>query len=276
MIKIMLTVRNRLAITKKCIEAILKHSSIPTQIYVYNNQTSFLIDDHFEFFRDLYKNGLISQVTFNTNSSTFGAFSKAVACNMFGLQHEQDPKKDEYAFLLFLDNDIIVTPEWDVRLKQAWKYVRKNDLKNIKVIGQLPGGIKSFDELHEIGEIKAKAGRLGGSGLWSVRPDFFRDVGYLDLKRLVGFDKRHDQHYWEKLGHSSNGKPYILGLNVKLGIHCGSIAGSVCNALTKYRGDNKNREEKIKYAHAEKDISDMPFDQFYQKISTDVSLHRDW
>ena len=83
MIKIFLTVRNRLAITKKCIKAIQKHSTMPYQLYVYDNQTNHRLKEHFEYFADLYEKGLVSQVTFNTNASTFNAFSKAASNNMF-------------------------------------------------------------------------------------------------------------------------------------------------------------------------------------------------
>ncbi|MFW9871701.1 MAG: glycosyltransferase family 2 protein [Candidatus Thorarchaeota archaeon] len=276
MVKIFLSVRNRLSITVKCIEALKKHSELPHQIYVYNNATNHLLDEHFMYFHEAYKKRQISQVTFTTPSSTFNAFSKASTCNFFGQQHEQDPNKDNYTFLLMLDNDIIVTPGWDMKLKRAWKYVNKKGLKHIKVIGQLPGGIKgTVKPRHQIDEMEGKIGKLGGSGLWSVRSNFFRDVGFLDLRQLVNHDKRHDQLYWRQMEVKTNGKPYIMGLNQKLGIHCGKVAGSVCNVLTRNRG-KKRKEELIKFDHAEKRISKMDFDTFFKKIFNDISLVRDW
>ena len=243
MIKIFLSVRNRLAITKKCIEALRRHSTIPHQIYVYDNDSNHLVEEHFKYFSKMYMRGIIHQVTFTKSITTFNAFSKASACNFFGKQHEEDPKKDKYTFLLMLDNDIIVTPNWDGRLNQAWKYVNKNNMTNIKVIGQRPGGIKSLDpKKYQIGDMIARVGSLGGSALWSVRPNFFRDVGFLDLRRLVGHDKKHDQLYWQLLSKASGGRYYIMGLNQKLGIHCGRQSGSVCNVLTRRRNDKKNKE----------------------------------
>ena len=51
----------------------------------------------------------------------------------------------------------------------------------MKVIGQLPGGIKAKGEKHKISkEINGNVGVLGGSGLWSVKPDFFKTVGFID------------------------------------------------------------------------------------------------
>ena len=273
MIKIFISVRNRLAITKKCIYALKEHSTIKHQIYVYNNETNYRLKEHFEYFYKLYEKRLISQITFTTSGSTFNAFSKASTCNFFGQQHEQDPNKDKYMFLVILDNDIIVTPGWDTKLAKSWKFVNKNKLHHIKVIGQLPGGIKNVTEKYTIGKTLAKAGKLGGSGLWSVRPNFFREVGFLDLKRLVGHNKMHDQLYWNLLERCSGGKPYILGLEEKLAIHCGLKVGSICNVLQHSRSDTL---EKIKFKDAEKEIDKLDFKTFYDQVSNNVLLIKDW
>jgi hypothetical protein len=275
MIKILLTVRNRLAMTEKCIEALKRHSTIPHQIYVYDNSTTYLLEEHFDFFSNLYKTGAIAQVTFTSDASTFNAFSKAVASNMFGLQHEQDPNKDSCSFLLFLDNDIMVTPKWDEKLRISWKYVNKNNLNNIKVVGQLPGGIKDRKEEVDFGEIKGRLGRLGGSALWSVRPNFFREVGFLPIKNLVGLHKQHDQMYWRLLEKCSGGKPYIMGINQKLGIHCGKFAGSVCNRLTRMNRDPK-KLSLIKFEESEENIRGLTFEQFYNQVVDDKALINDW
>jgi len=279
MIKIIITVRNRLAITKKCIHAIKSHSTIPHQIYVYDNSTNYLLEEHFTYFMKLYRKKYISQVTFSHDDATFNAFSKAVSSNIFGSQHEFDPQKNNYDFLLLLDNDIIVTPGYDRKLKEAWTYVNKNKITNIKIIGQLPGGIKRTDKtpIKISNEIEGFCGHLGGSGLWSFRPNFFTEVGYLDLRPLVNQTKRHDQSYWQILSKKNSGKPYIMGLNQKLGIHCGSIAGSVCNKLMKTpvarRGENL---EVIHFEDAEKKIDSMSFDEFYKSIENDKRLMGDW
>ncbi len=276
MIKIFLTVRNRLSITAKCIAALKKHSVLAHQIYIYENLSSYREEEHFMFFCKLYKRGLISQVVFNTKDSTFNAFSKAVSCNEFGHLHEMDPKKDSYDYLVFLDNDIIVTPGWDEILRRAWEDVSKYSLSNIKVIGQAPGGIKSVHKLSQkIAGYDAIVGMNGGSALWSVKPNFFRDVGFLDINKFVGFDKRHDQEYWKLLISSSKGRPYILGLKTKLGIHCGKEAGSICNILTKNRL-NPKVNEMIKFEDSEERIEKMSFEEFYNLIKDDHNLSNDW
>jgi hypothetical protein len=266
MIKIFISVRNRLAITKKCIEAIKRHSDLPHQIYVYDNATNYRVAEHFKYFAEMYAKGEVSQICFTSEDTTFRAFSKASTCNFFGQQHNQDPKRDEYTFLVMLDNDIIVMPNWDSKLKQGWKYVNKNKMKNFKVIGQRPGGIKHLEKtIHTIGDMTAKVGRLGGSGLWSVRPDFFKDVGFLNLNSLVGHDKKHDQHYWILMEKASGGKPYIMGLQTKLGIHTGPATGSVCNRLNRNRG-NPKKGNLIKFENQEKKIDGMNFEEFMNYI----------
>jgi hypothetical protein len=276
MIKIFISVRNRLAITKKCIEGLKRHSALPHQIYVYDNNTNYLVAKHFAYFCEQYIARNIAQVTFTTKQSTFNAFSKASAFNFFGKQHEEDPKKDQYKFIVCLDNDIIVMPQWDKYLEEAWEYVQANKMKNIKVIGQLPGGIKQVKEILDINDkYKAKTGFLGGSGLWSMRSNFFRDVGTLDLQALVGHDKKHDQHYWKKMQQATREKPYIMGIGVKLGVHCGKMAGSVCNRLTQNKG-NKEKEKLICFEKAEENIDSMTFDEFFSKIHEDQQLIKDW
>jgi len=277
MYKIFISARNRLSITAKCISAIQKFSVLPHEIYIADNLTNYQIDEHFMYWCLLYKKGIIKQVVFNTKESTFNAFSKAVSCNLFGYNHEMDPNKDKIDFLVFLDNDcIIVQPGWDKIISNAWNDVRKFKLKDIKVIGQLPGGITSKKEVTEsIAGYKAKSGVSGGSAFWTVPSNFFTDIGYLNIRELVGYNKKHDQNYWKKLSKATNGRNYILGLDVKLVIHTGKFAGSVCNTLSKNRLSHKNPEHLINFEESEKKINEMSFDEFYNLIINDTSLN-DW
>lgn len=286
MYKIFLSCRNRLAITTKCITSIRRFSKLPHQIYVYDNLTNHKIQEHFVYFSLLYERGIIAQYTVNTKASTFGAFSKAISCNQFGMNHEQDPEKDKVDFLVFLDNDcIIVQDGWDQIIKNAWDDVIRNGMKDIKVIGQLPGGIMKKKELTQlIGGMKAKTGTSGGSGFWTVKNNFFKEIGYLDVKPLIGHDKKHDQNYWSKLARATNNRDYILGIEKKIVVHTGSIAGSVCNTLTRNNKNlhkkgkvvNTNVNELIKFDHAEKEIDSMTFDQFLEKIKNNQSMIGDW
>ncbi len=279
MIKIFLTVRNRLAITKKCIEAIEKHTELPYQLYVYNNQTNYKIEEHFKYFRKLYEQKRVSQVTFNTNESTFNAFSKASAWNMFGMQHEMDPNREKCDFLMCIDNDVLVLKKWDLRLKATWKHIEKHNLKNIKIIGSLPGGIKHTVKTITVvpDKLWGRLGSLGGSGFWSVRPNYFSDVGFLPIKQLVGHNKKHDQLTWQMCSRANNGKPYILGMKPKLAIHVGRFCGSVCNSLTKNRiAPEPKKLDAIKFEENESRIDSVSFDEFYESCMNNEGLLREW
>lgn len=265
MIKIFLTVRNRLCLTKKCIEALEKHTKSPYELYVFNNLSDYLIDEHFEFFRDMYKENRLSQIVFNTSRSTFNAFSKGVANNQFGHIHQMDPNKERTDFILMLDNDIILTDGWDKKVLNGWKDVDKLRMKNIKIVSQIPGGIMKRKGLNKkIGGYYAEEGYNGGSAIWTVRKDFFEDVGFLNIKRLVGINKKHDQHYWPMVSKKTNGKPYILGLDTVLAYDSSPLLGSVCNALEKSR-KNKNQRLDISFSSKEEKIDNMDFDEFFSQ-----------
>ncbi len=260
MIKIALFVRNRLGVTKKCIEALKKFTQIPYKLYVYDNLTDYRIQDHFTYFMKLYEDGDITQITFNTRGSTFNAFSKVVATNQFAKLHMEDPDKDKCEYLLMLDNDIIVMPGWDQKFKIAWENVKlEGRHREIKVITQNPGGVMKRVPHKNVGDIKCEIGQQGGSGFWSVLPNFYGDVGLIPIRQMVGRNKGHDIFYWRLLAQASKGKPYILALNEKMAYHVGHFAGSICNKL-------HSGQRTVKYPEKDKMIEDMNFDKFIETI----------
>jgi hypothetical protein len=190
-----------------------------------------------------------------------------------------DPNRDEYDFLLCLDNDVLVMPKYDLRLKTAWDYVNKKKMKNIKVIASLPGGIKHMVETVDIipGKMIGRTGRLGGSGAWSFRPNFFKDVGFLSIPQLVGKAKQHDQQYWELMQRAAGNQPYIMGLKPKLFLHVGPRAGSVCNRLTRQAHlPNEQKLKGIEFEKQENTIDALSFDEFYKICVEDQTIVRDW
>lgn len=257
-----------------CMLALFKHSELEHQIYVYDNLTDAKLEEHFALWHKLYEKGLIKQVTFTTKESTFDCFSKVVASNLFAFQHSQDPNKDKCDFLVLLDNDVLVTPGWDSILKRAWTDVLKHSLKQIKIISQLPGSIMERKEISQkIAGVRCEVGKLGGSELWCVRNDFFEKIGLLQTRNFVGASKRYDQSYWYLAERAASGKPYILGLDHKLGIHCGSLTYSTCNILTK-KGPQTDLKEVEK--QTDKYIEGLTFQEFYDAVSTDEVLLKEW
>lgn len=272
MLKIGMCVRNRLEITKKSIEALHRHTSSPFQLYVYDNLTNYRLKDHFNYYHQLLEDKKITQITFNTEQSTHNAFSKASSLNQFGHNHQQEPDiKGKYKFLVFIDNDMLVVPQWDLIIEKGWDYVAKHKMNDVKIIGQYQGmGIKSGGKPNQmvgkkIAGGEAYFGKLGGSGFWTVRNDFFIEVGFLDLKSLVNITKKHDQIYWTKLDKLTNGRGYILGLKQRLVLNTGGSVGSVCNAIG-YKKATKEELEKIKFKKADAKVGNMSFDEFYKQM----------
>lgn len=268
MIKVFLTIRNRLGITKKCIFALFKNTTRPLRVHIYDNLTNFQIREHFEYAYNLYKHKLISSYNFNTEESTFGAFSKAVASNQFGFLHMMDPYKNNYDFLLILDNDVIVYPGWDNIIFNVWNFIKEKGMDHIKIVTQYPGGTKSRVGIGEIDGFELFEGKFGGSDFWCVKPDFFDEVGFLDIRNLKKKNKGHDIQYWKLLDKASGGRPYTVCVKAKICFNCGAICGSVCNELTR----NMNRpaehiEKLISFEEVDKQIESMSFDEFMNKIS---------
>ena len=278
MIKIVMCVRNRLAITRKSIEALYRHTKSPFQLHIYDNISTYKVKDHFQYFWKLYEQGNITKVTFNTEASTYNAFSKAVAINSFGHDHEQDPNKDKCDFITMIDNDMIVTPNWDETVKDISFYIDKHNLNNIFITTQYPGGMKKIIDLpNEYKENKIAIGKLGGSGFWNVKTDFFKKVGYLDIKMLIGQNKRHDQLYWRLLDKASGGENYIIGTDKRLVYHLGGLAGSVCNMLTKHKAQKTKPEntrlKELEFKEVDDKIDKMSFDEFYNMVQRETKYH---
>jgi len=274
MFKIVICVRNRLGITKKCIESICRHTKLPYEIYIYDNLTNYRLHEHFIYFHKLFQKKIIHQYTVNSNISTFNAFSKVVALNQFGHNHQMDPNKNKYDFLVFLDNDMIVTPDWDLYLDEAWKKIKTNKIPNIKIVTQYPGGVKFVKPLKfTIRNSETMSGKLGGSGFWAVNQDFFDTVGFLDCKLFIGKNKKHDQIYWRKLNKISRNKNYIMAIKANMVIHAGGLAGSVCNTLSKSKNDKK-KLEKVKFKEVDSKIESLLFDDFYNGIKNESKLYK--
>jgi hypothetical protein len=195
------------------------------------------------------------------------------------MQHEMDPKRDKYDFLLCLDNDVFVLKKWDLRLKATWNHIQSKKLKNIKIVGTLPGGIKNRVETISVvpDKLWGRLGRLGGSGFWSVRSNYFSDVGFLPIKQLVGHAKKHDQLTWNLCQRATKGQPYILGMKPKLAIHVGRFCGSVCNRLTRQaNAPEKQKLDAIKFEENEAKIDAQTFDEFFKSCMENDQLLREW
>lgn len=275
MFKIAICVRNRLGITKKCIEAIKKHTKLKHEIYIFDNLTNYRLNDHFLYFNNLFKKGIIQQYTVNSQQSTFDAFSKVVAINQFGYNHQMDPNKNKCDFLVFMDNDMIVNPEWDLYLNEAWIKINEQRLKDIHVVTQYPGGMKQLKPLNfKIRGADAFSGKLGGSGFWATHTNFFTKVGFLNCGQFLKQSKKHDQQYWGKLNRASSNRDYMVAIHAKMVLHTGDMVGSVCNVLTRNSKNIKIGLDKAKFKDTDAKVESLSFDDFYNGIKDQHKLYK--
>lgn len=271
-IAVFITVRNRLAITKKCIESLYLNTNRPIHLFVFDNCMSTRLDEHFIYFCNLYKVGRLQKYVVNTVTSTYNAFSKAMSFNEFGLFIESHPNKNEYEWLLCLDNDMIIIQKgWDDYIASMFNEVDKHEGNTIQIVTQYPGGVSGSD--HMFGNIKVRVGVNGGSGFWNIRPDFFSKVGLLEPEPLLGISKRHDIHYWEKLNKFSRGQPYTVAIDLPLALHvayCNGMDLSVCKAI---RNDHASN---VDFESFDALVEGLQYDDFLEWIKRDEDVFRRW
>jgi len=262
LIKIFLTCRNRFHLTRFCIQALYKFTHQPFQLYVYDNLTDYLVRDHWGFFCSLYEKGLITKYVANTRHSTFGCFSKAVAWNEFGHIHMMDPLWDTTDFLLCLDNDILVTDGWDLVVSSIWSSLKESEwYKYIHVVTQWYGSKLGQKNKTELNGYTCHLGTHTGSGFWAVKPTFFLDVGFLDITKFIGLNKKHDQFYWQMMLEKNQGLPYICGVEHMLFYNCGWWGTkSLCNTLTVCPDSD------VSFSEEEDKLSQMTFSEFYSAV----------
>lgn len=274
-IAIFLSVRNRLAVTKKCIEALYKYTTCPFHLYVYDNCTTYKVAEHFKYFGDLYVENKITKYTVNTLESTYYAFSKAVAFNDFGHTIQQNPIKNRYDYYVCLDNDIIIRKEgWNDVFKDLWKAVAcTEELDSIRVLAQFPGGT-TVHQKGTIDDYKVNLGFASGSGFWAIRSDFFDTIGFLNLAELVGHNKKHDQLYWKKMRAYNSNAPYVLAVEELLAVHFDNYKDY--NSLSICLPTQDDPSMTVVHEDVEEEIAAMTFEDFEILLNDNVDRLRIW
>ena len=67
-----------------------------------------------------------------------------------------------------------------------------------------------------------------------------------------------------------------MGINKKLGIHCGKLSGSVCNTLTRQKIKDSGKLDCIKFEESDEKILGVNFDTFFESINNNSKLIEDW
>lgn len=270
---VFLSVRNRLAITKRCIEYLFKNTRREIDLFVFDNCTGTRIPDHFNYFCRLYEQGKLQKYVANTITSTYNAFSKAMSFNEFGLFIENHPDKFSYDWLVCLDNDMILIQEkWDDIIGTMFEEVDKKEPNNtIQIITQYPGGCSGTD--YNLDKFKIRVGVNSGSGFWNIRPDFFTKVGLLESEPLIGINKRHDLELWPKLNAYTKGQPYVIAIDQPMALHIAYHDGkdlSICKATRNNPAMNVDFEL---FDNLIETMNDTEFNEFIMK---DADVSRRW
>lgn len=274
-IAVFMTVRNRLSLSEKCIEALYKNTSSDIHLFVFDNCTTHNIDGHFTYFSYLYKQGKLQKYVVNTLISTFNAFSKAMSFNEFGVYIESLPDKSIYDFLLCLDNDmILVEKDWDLIIKEAMEATSKK-IPTLEIWAQYPGGCSGHDYTIPIKgqDTTIRLGINSGSGFWCIKPDFFSRVGLIEPELLVGINKRHDIELWSKLNELHKGKPYVCAIKIPMALHFSYFNGKDLSICKPTRNDPS---KEIIHHDVEKLVNSMSYEEFIEFIKKDEELFSQW
>ena len=184
-VSIIIATYNNVRFTHQCLDSILKHTRLPYEIIIVDNNST-----------DETKNFLskIGEITTILNETNLGFGN---ACNI-GAKVAKAP------YLLFLNNDTIVTPNWLPPLAQI--------MDNIKNCGSVGGKIIAFNGLlQEAGGIISKNGhcKVRGRGKDPNHQEFsyFREVDHCTAACLLvrkkvflkvnGFDSKYSPAYYE-------------------------------------------------------------------------------
>lgn len=271
-LSVMITSRDRLNLTLKCIDSIWLNSSVfhKINIYLFDN-LSEIDEKRSKMFFSLLESNKICYYSYDTINSSYNCFSKAVSffrwCEMMKIKREiqilsKTFSEDQIDYFLLLDNDFILCPTWGEYFISAIKQVKE---KNLHFLVPRPGGIptryiekgpppyviRNLFDCTQYFKVKM-AGGGGSSGFWFMGYDNLMRTKW-DVETLVktyNLNKRHDTETWDRINRIYGKINYVGAIfdtkNWPLALHLGSQCGSVCNSLTrnKYNEVKNNIEEK--------------------------------
>lgn len=278
--------RDRIILTKKCIDSIWKNSGIfdKINIYVFDNMSEFS-KERFEYFSGLLESKRICYYSYDTRDSLTNCFGKAVCWNRWinMMERSRDTiqcipnnrfKADEDYYLL-IDNDfVIVDDRWGEYFVSAAKQTHVA-CKDTHFLVPSPGGVPeryrgedkpeyTFKNLfNEKETLKVKMANGGGSsGFWFLDHKMLLKMKWdsLAFTRVYSHEKRHDTETWNLIRRKKGSILYVGGVHSTptspIALHLGSVCGSVCNQLSK----NNYEESKHQISNAEQKFKDLSVD----------------
>lgn len=240
MIRIMITSRERIWYTLKCIEAIEKFTESDWEIFLWDDRSQENLEERYKIYSQLVKDNRIAFLGILPPKTriSHNTFGKAVMWNVFGFistylpnMNGWTPDMRYFDYLVLIDNDIFVCKEgWDKYLIETWERIKRHEQlsKTVRVVTIAPGGImrpkmdydlsKNYgihgypkEETEKPGTWLVRVGTCGGSGLWMLNFDYFTKVGMLPVHYIKGENKKHDQLSWQILRHMTQSDRYVAG-----------------------------------------------------------------
>lgn len=257
-LSVMIPVRDRLVLTKKCIESILLNSEEfnEVSIYVFDNKSD-IDSDRFNYFQTLLQQNKICYYSYDTNKSCYNCFGKAVTFKRWVSMMEEDMEvrklvcdssiKHCEQYYMLIDNDFIVGPGWSKPLISSAKFLRSR-YPQLHYIVPFPGGtperfrankeVIEIDNVYNNEKIKVHfANRGGSSGLWFTWYEGLVNLkwDFLSMAHTYNADKRHDSETWNYIRRTKGDINYVSCIETPnpVALHIGPLTGSICNFLTK-------------------------------------------
>lgn len=279
--------RDRLILTKKCIDSIRFNTKLFNEIiiYVFDNNSNLNID-RLSVFQKLLKENKIQYYSYDTDSTMFNCFGKSVVfqrwIDMMKIQKEfRDSKKlDEGVeqYYMLVDNDFIFGPEWDSYFITSAKYINDYN-KQTHFIVKYPSGIpsrkidfsesKTLENFFNNRKYKLHFSSNGGSsGMWFMTYDMLLNLkwNYNHFNMTYNVNKRHDTGTWTIIKKEKGRIKYVTALDPpddeRLILHLGKITGSLCNKL-QLKQYNESERERIE--NNEKILENMTVFEIFNK-----------
>lgn len=304
--------RDRLILTKKCIESIYYNSTIfkSTNIYVFDN-ISQIDKTRRDLFGNMLEEKIIKYYSYDTFESTTNCFPKAIIFQKFIFAMEQKMaiinkirshkkyiiRKD---YFMLSDNDMIYGPKYDEYFISALNEIEPK-YPTIHFLVKYPGGIPTtvkdrminltlynrYNVRESFNVNLACSG--GGSGHWIMSYRMLQMLKWSpnDYFNTYKHFKRQDTTTWMMIRNKYNNTfnnnyakvNYVAGIvppqnNNPLVIHMGGVLGSMCNAL-EFNNIRSYSEIKSKLDKKELELKDMTHQEIYNKYKMIPSV-RNW
>lgn len=280
-LNVFITTRDRLNLTRLCIESIHQNTEHFDEVHVYISDTmsSQTIKARRDMFQQFLEKKYIVNYTYSTIESDSHCFTKAINFNKW-LQNmelkrivDSNFDVDLTNYYVLLDNDMIVKKNWLGPYMSVWEEMSPKT-PALQYLCQHPGGcsVRSGtpvivqDKTEEKNPCEVFLSGGGGSGFWffgerSLKTLQWRPHDYKLVKFVANSD---DTTTWKKLREEYGGG-YSASVKMKNPrvMHMGKVFGSIVNALRQ-----KNYAEE-NYVNVDNELANTTVDQLISKYGGD-------